>query len=338
MVGKSWSSLGLTAPAVTSSASAAFFNLSQSVFSSLQFQLQAPMVITGSDSVIDQYNQYYAEYLTMFRAYETEIIAMNTNATIGRAGSVGTVTGAGLLSYSDFINYVAKIRGVATTSTQSHQPGDLELCFARATGGANNVEPVLQHRKRSLEHQVQWQPRLCDHGAKDYATIWVAYFFNVINTNLYDTGYSLPNTLRIKYGTATAPTLTNAAGLDAWKGVYAGIAVTAPYAPPAYTTIQTGYVSNSKISPADQIANNPGQFVSAAGITTVYNSTSSADLMTAAVSGKGSFSYDFVGGALFNADGTSFRQPQRRGAALDRCPRPSPVTSPSTSTRRTPIR
>ena len=34
-------------------------------------------------------------YLTLFRAYETEIIAMNTNATIGRAGSVGTVTGAG---------------------------------------------------------------------------------------------------------------------------------------------------------------------------------------------------------------------------------------------------
>ena len=122
LVGKSWSSLGLTAPAMTSSASAAFFNVSQSVFSTLQFQLQAPMVITGSDSVIDQYNQYYAEYLTMFRAYETEIIAMNTNATIGRAGSVGTVTGAGLLSYSDFINYVAKIRGVATTSTNLINP------------------------------------------------------------------------------------------------------------------------------------------------------------------------------------------------------------------------
>ena len=67
--------------------------------------------------------------------------------------------------------------------------------------------------------------------------------------------------------------------------------------------------SNSTISPADQIANNPGQFVSAAGIITVYNSTSSANLMTAAVSGKGSFSYDFVGGALFNADGSSSVNP-----------------------------
>ena len=157
------------------------------------------MVITGSDSVIDQYNQYYAEYLTMFRAYETEIIAMNTNATIGRAGSVGTVTGAGLLSYSDFINYVAKIRGVATTSTNLINPVTSNYVSLAPPAAPTTSSPYYNIANGLSSIKFQWQPAaMRPPRAKDYATKWVAYFYNVINTNLYDTGYSLPNTLRIK--------------------------------------------------------------------------------------------------------------------------------------------
>ncbi|MCK9917114.1 filamentous hemagglutinin family protein [Microbacteriaceae bacterium K1510] len=71
-----------------------------------------------------------------------------------------------------------------------------------------------------------------------------------------------------------------------------------------FTTYASG---NNSPPPSDLIANNPAFYDE--GGTAYYNTTSSADLMTAAVSGKGSFSYDFVGGAQFNADGTSSVNP-----------------------------
>lgn len=308
LVGKSWSSLGLTAPALTAPASAAFFNLTPSAFGALRFQLQAPNVVAGPANVIDQYNQYYAEYLTLFRAYETEIIAMNSSARIGFASGT-SATGGGLLSYSDFINYVAKLRGLPTTSTSLINPltSNFVSLAPPAAPTASNAYYNIANGLSTIT--FNFAKGYATTTAADYATKWTAYFYNIVNANLYDTGYTLATALRTKYGNGTTPTLTNAAGLDAWRGVYAALAATAPQAPPAYTTLQTGYASYGNVAPHDRIASNPGKFTSAAGVITVYNSTSSADLMSAVVSGKGSFSYDIVGGALFNADGTSSVNP-----------------------------
>ena len=72
--------------------------------------------------------------------------------------------------------------------------------------------------------------------------------------------------------------------------------------------------SSAPPGPANAIANNPAYNVTtdnAGNAVTIadYNTTSAVDLMTAAVSGKGSFSYDFVAGALFPASGASAVNP-----------------------------
>ncbi|MDR3659527.1 MAG: filamentous hemagglutinin family protein [Mycobacterium sp.] len=96
------------------------------------------------------------------------------------------------------------------------------------------------------------------------------------------------------------------------------VAYAAPFAPAATldSTLQAGYTQTTStaltvtktvtitgdVSAAmNVIANNPTAFVN--------NTTTGADLMTAAVSGKGSFSYEIVAGAKFNADGTSSVDP-----------------------------
>ena len=150
--------------------------------------------------------------------------------------------------------------------------------------------------------------------ATDYATLWTAYFFNVANANMY-------NTLDIRWhvtrvvsscGTGTTPTLTNVAGLDRLEfGIYGAIAGDRrPMRRRPTPTLQTGYVSAPYALVRRPDREQPWRLRAARpAIATVYNTTSSANLMTAAVSGKGSFSYDFVGGALFNADGTSSVNP-----------------------------
>src|SRR5262249_13666065 len=129
--------------------------------------------------------------------------------------------------------------------------------------------------------------------ATDYATQWAVYLFNVINTNIVDLGAApLPTRL------GATPTLANAPGADFATGVWPALAVTPPAPPPAYTTLQPGYPSSSTPPPpADQIANNPAIYSVTGQV--VYNATSASQLMTAAVSGAGSFSYNIVAGAAF---------------------------------------
>lgn len=311
LTNRSWSGLGLTAPPVTSLASAAFFNLTQSRFDSLQFQLQAPTVITGSADVIDQYNQFYAAYVGMFRAYETEIVTLNTSALIGDPST--RVTGPGILSYADYVAYITAIQATrrvilnpVTGNRASFVPP-----AAPTTGSLyyDITNGVMTNRfTYFIESAGGW---VRSTPATDYATLWTAYLIDVVTANMYNSGGSAVRTaVAARYGDGVLPSLTNVPGLDASSGIYAAFAVTPPFAPPAYTTIQTGYSSSTPTpSPADRIANNPGAFVSATGVTAVNNATSSANLMTAAVSGKGSFSYDVVGGAQFNGDGTSSVNP-----------------------------
>ena len=139
---------------------------------------------------------------------------------------------------------------------------------------------------------------------QDYVTQWVTYFFDVANYNIFATQFS-PMTSYV-----SNPTLANVSGLAASIGMLGAIAVTPPYAPPAYTSVPSDYVAVSTANPAPptvQIANNPAIY--SLGNAAYYNTTSSANLMPAALSGKGSFSYNIVGGAFFNGDGTSSVNP-----------------------------
>src|SRR5262249_19749874 len=104
----------------------------------------------------------------------------------------------------------------------------------------------------------------------------------------------------------------NVPGLELhFSSRFAEIAVTPPAPPPAYSTLQPGWVpSGNPQHPADAIANNPAVYnVPGTSSVNVYNATSASQLMSAAVSGNSSFPYDVVGGALFNANGTSSVDP-----------------------------
>ena len=265
----------------------------------------------------------------MFNAYATDIVSLNTSALLGRTTATQT-KGPALLSYSDYINYIAKMRSTTTTANNVINPltSTYVALFTPPTatttsGTYYNITSGIG----AVTFTNTVSKKAYTTTASDYATLWTAYFFNVANANTWNTlgtsAGTLPSVVTSKLGSGKTPTLDNVGGLAAIFGIYGAIAVTPPYAPLAYTTLQTGYRSSLPTpSSADQIANNPGAFFSAAGNVIVYNSTSSANLMTQAVSGKGSFSYDLVGGALFNADATSSVNPnavvQLSIAVLDR--------------------
>ncbi|WP_448044311.1 filamentous haemagglutinin family protein [Bradyrhizobium liaoningense] len=293
-------------------ASAAFFNTTEAIFNSLQFELQAPTMITGSAEVIDQYNQYYAQYVTIFRAYEREIIGLNSSDSQFGYGTLVRSAGGGVLSYADYVAYITKATGRSATSSLFINPltkPGLVIPTAPTTGSA--YYNIANGLGSLVYNSGGTNSRTYTTTASDYITKWVAYLFNVAQTNINNSrSTTLQLALNNTYHAVVAPTLDNVAGVDTIFGILGAIAIAPPYAPPAYTSIQPGYLSSSPTpSPADLISNNAGGFVAASGATTVYNATSSADLMSAAVSGKGSFSYDFVGGALFNASGASSVNP-----------------------------
>jgi filamentous hemagglutinin family protein len=292
--GLGWSDVGLTQPVNPTVASAAYLNVSPTVFGSLQFQLAQPSVITGSANITDQYNQYYAEYLNLFRAYEKEIVSIDTNGAAGYGGS-----GGAYLSYSDFMSLVANAYGSSVQNLSfisvPSQPG-LSAAYYNISTGLGSITFDASSGVASA-------------ATSDYATEWAAYFYNVANFNLVNN--NVGNTLSGLLG--TTPTLSNVPGFVATQAILAAFPVTPPYAPPAYTTQQAGYVSSSSGSstgtslpygtnpppPADLIANNPAIY--SVTNAAVLNTTSSVPLMTSAVSGNGSFSYDFVAGADFTA-------------------------------------
>ncbi|WP_400768661.1 filamentous haemagglutinin family protein [Methylosinus sporium] len=302
LVGKSWASLGLAAPATTSSANPGFFgSMTQSVFDSLQFQIQAPATFASgaSGDIIDQYNQYYAQYLKLFGAYETEIVALNTSAKIGQTNkySAGFATGAAILSYADYVAYVTKIRGGSPSLNPVSNTSSVFTIPAAPTTGSIYYNFSTGVDTAGFNYSTKDGSVTLPATATDYASKWAAYFFNIVNANLFNTWGTTKKITSI-LGLTVVPTLDNVVGLDASTGVYAAVAVTPPYAPPVYTSLQTGYRSSlvtNPASPADTIANNPAVY--SVGNVAVANTTSAASLMSASLGN--SFSYDFVAGAEF---------------------------------------
>ncbi|MCA6120294.1 filamentous hemagglutinin family protein [Bradyrhizobium sp. WSM 1704] len=259
---------------------AAFFGLdgtpeNLALFNSLQFHLQAPIAITSSDPrVIDQYNQFYVQYVNMYHAYMVEIVQGNTNAA-------STVVGPGFGGYYTYADATNILLG----------RGGLFIAPPTPVAAPSATNPYLYYN-------ISGKP-----GAPtDYVTQWQSYFFGVIDANIQDnTGLGGPADLATALGGRT-PTLANAAGIDA-QYCAPCFAVTPPSAPLAYQTLfQDTYTppappSPSTAPPANQIANNP-----AVG---VGNTTAATPLMTAGLGGsKGSFSYSFVAGAAFRPDNT----------------------------------
>ncbi|MBV8744365.1 MAG: filamentous hemagglutinin family protein, partial [Xanthobacteraceae bacterium] len=298
--GTALASLGFTVPPSTildgsffSSAVPGFeYYTSSDVFNSLQFHLQQPFVISGDPRVIDQYNQFYVQYAKMFDAYATEIVAVNTNA--GTDPNIQATAGSGgYFSYANVVNAFANLLHVP--------PVMPVLAIPEAPSHTN---PYLYQNL-----SAGTQP-----GANDYASRWQDYFFSVVDANLKNAGTGAgagPGSLDALLNSAPR-TLSNVAGVDAPFCV-ACFAVAPPSAPLAYTTVFEGtYAPAPRVAPpppppADLIANNPATYsVTNAGFT---NTTSAVNLMTAAASGKGSFSYNFVGGARFNGDRTSSVNP-----------------------------
>jgi Filamentous haemagglutinin family outer membrane protein len=286
---------GVTNFASVAATPAFFGNMPQSVFDSLQFHLQPPATLTCaggacSNDVNNQYDRFYAQYASMFRAYEGEIVSLNSGGGGAKPFNSTVTQGGQLLSYSNFDILISGL-GLADPSsiaipgapTSSSQYYDLVNGLGTITFDGSGAASTTR---------------------QDYVTQWVTYFFDVANYNIFATQFS-PMTSYV-----SNPTLANVSGLAASIGMLGAIAVTPPYAPPAYTSVPSDYVAVSTANPAPptvQIANNPAIY--SLGNAAYYNTTSSANLMPAALSGKGSFSYNIVGGAFFNGDGTSSVNP-----------------------------
>lgn len=234
--------------------------------------------------VIDQYNQFYIQYVEMYHAYQVEIVQGNTNAGIG----VGQPSGlGGYFSYADVPNVLATFGG-----------GPAVIPATSIPVGPTKANPYLYYNISSKA-----QPGT----GTDYVSLWQNYFFGVVDANLQSNAFISPGSLDAALNGAPR-TLANVTGLDTLYCA-ACFAVTPPTPPPVYVALFADTYQPtpppptpppSALPPANQIANNPAVFNGAA----VYNTTAATALMSSAVSGKGSFSYEFVAGAAFRPDNT----------------------------------
>ncbi|WP_315833198.1 filamentous haemagglutinin family protein [Bradyrhizobium prioriisuperbiae] len=284
-------------PGFTSSrVDAAFFNLADTpenlaLFNSLQFHLQKPTSIgslTGDTRVIDQYDQFYIQYVNMYHAYMTEIVQVNTNAATDPLFGLPPGFGA-------YVPYAA-----------------LPDLYTQFTGGAPAVPSAIPVAPNATNPYLYYNIKS---GAQpgtgmDYVSQWQNYFFGVVDANLV-------NASRIQFGVPTSldaalngkpKTLANVAGIDAPTCLVC-YAVTPPSSPLAYLTLfpDTYVASPAPVPapppPANMIANNPA--IDSVTGAAAFNTTSASQLMSSALSGKGSFSYDLVAGAAFTGTAPS---------------------------------
>ncbi len=240
-------------------ATPAFFDPSVD-FNSLQFTLQAPIVMTGNTNVIDQYRQFYLAYVKLFDIYAQYTITLNAQQFAE--------------NYLGFLSDFGLSRSDLPTVPTQPQISDSTPYY--------NILNGIQAGGGTV-------------GA-DYASRYAQYMFTLIeSTNSIVGGGSLTNSWTLDQ----VPQLLPLAFLS--------IAMAPPYSPPAYTTLySTTFVPTATLQPpADQIANNPSVYNNV----NVNNTTAAASLMTSAMSGNGSFSYDIVGGAYFPASGASSVNP-----------------------------
>lgn len=268
---------------------AAFFSPTDISSLNLQFQLQKPVTISVSGlpvdpnlraEVIDQYNQFYLQYVSLYDAYMTEIVQGNTN------GGSALGVGGGLGAYYTYgqVPQALNLEGVVAPLP----PPSIPVAPTATT------DPTLYYNISSKA-----QPGT----GTDYVSQWENYFFGVIDVNLQNNAtLGAPGSLTAALN-GKPETLANVAGIDA-QYCAACYAVTPPSPPLGYNTLfASTYVVSpppppAPIPPTNQIANNPAMYQGAP----IYNTTAAAPLMSAAVSGKGSFSYDFVAGAVFTGN------------------------------------
>lgn len=302
LIGFGFEDVGVESPPPTSEASAEYFNISPDVFDSLQFKISAPTIIHGDDLIMKQYDQYYAQYLDMFGAYERETVSVNSQGT-----SVFGFPGGAYLPYQTY-QQIESVFGNAPTQFDIPTMPTTKDAYYNIRNGLGTINFDSSGYAST--------------NAADYVTRWQTYFFDIVNQNMVDSLFlgSLTNYV-------PNPTLDNTAGLDAQNGLLMGIPVTPPFAPPAYLTQQdgTGIPSdpNSLLPPADRIASNPVMTNGSA----VSNATSASALMTQAMGGKGSFSYDFVAGAVFGSNHVASVDPNAMITLADTVDAKSPVDS-----------
>ncbi len=220
---------------------------------------------------------------------------MNTNGN----ASIGA-TGGALVSVSDYANLELSAFGGFVVD-----PSLISMPAAPTTSGAYyNIQTGVG--------SMSFDPStgLASTTSSDYVSQWSAYFMNVIDVNLENGPVASLSSVVQSHG-FSAPTVANSAGIAANFGggqVAAALAVTPPYAPPAYTTLQPGFVSSATTNPpnpGDTIANNPAVY--SVGNVGVPNTTSAASLMSASLGN--SFSYNFTAGAFMPTNGTASVNP-----------------------------
>ncbi len=252
---------GTGSAGVTYSANGAFFGIADGLFGQLEFTLQRPLVLTGNSDIVDQYKQYYLQYVNLFKIYYSSLVTAEQAKNI--------------YSYPDFTAALGADPSSVVNLTIPAKPALTDLYYNISTGATAS-------------------------GA-DYTSKYLNYFLNVADAN---------------YWGINGVTLTDSFGRQTVNAVLQGyqngtigpyLVAAPPFAPPAYTNLQSGYVPTPAPTPppADQIASNPSVYSGA----NIYNTTSAVNLMTGAASGNGSFSYDIVGGAYFPTSGASSVNP-----------------------------
>jgi filamentous hemagglutinin family protein len=257
--------------------------------SNVEWSLQKPYVFSGNTQlpanaqIVDQYRQFYVEYVDLFDAYVSYFNNMEKTSTIA-------------YTHDGLNGWLFQRNGVSLSAVAA-------IPEAPAAPAATDMTPYYD-----IKDQLGY------YSTANYASSYWTYILSSLDYYAYyksasSTTHNTGAGTTIYEGAAGTSPLTNLSNISsAISATGSVLAVEPPYAPPAYTTLYSAtYVASKPITPppADQIANNPTTYNG----TAVYNTTSAASLMTAVVSGEGSFSYDIVGGAYFPASGAASVDP-----------------------------
>lgn len=245
--------------------------------------LQAPATFSSGDTqIIDQYNQFYAAYVGLFRIYETNTAAYQY--LFATAGQLGLSTPANLPPQAPT---AATAASYATQGTgYIWQYAQYMLDNNAVNGGAGASAPALSSQN-------------------------LAGVLNTLNAYAYAQDQCYPC---MPYAAPFPPyfALTNGQpDVTSLPAVQSGYVPTPPIVLPPVVTPPVGFVAPTLATPAtpaqvaaaaaamaDAIANNPGLD---ATLNPQYNATSSSPLMTIGFAqSRGSFSYRFTAGAKFD--------------------------------------
>jgi filamentous hemagglutinin family protein len=256
------------------------------LFGTLEFTLQKPTTITCGGGIsncaklADQYKQFYIEYVNLFDLYAYYV---------NQANSFTYAT-----SNADFLTFNSLGGSVDNFEQFPSQPSSSALYYniknGITFGGSSDYASAYFSYVASLEDAVQYA--YAHSNAQGQQGLYVTSSTYLGTTTGLTVGSAYKSSVAISL---LEPVLAN---------TQPQVGVAPPYAPGSDITQMILYSSTVATSslqpPANQIANNPTTYNG----TAVYNTTTAADLMSAAASGKGSFSYDIVAGAKFYTNGS----------------------------------